>query len=333
MLYRVSLISILIGLPMQAGSQASEALDLNQRGMDAAARRDFAAAERDYQQAIAIYRSMGAPFEAHLSVALFNFAETLCGEGEWAKSHAIFEESLALSRRALGTRDLHALTALNALGHVETVLGQFDAAESRFREAEAEGRESHPRDIQLAFALAGLATLRLREGAPDAALPYADEALRISVAAQPRETVDTALMYLNAGQIHRAAGRSARALPLLRKARAIFEREDAGAEADPRYALLLSTEGLAMMDDGKLVAANTEMLRAIELLDPCEGCGFELAIARNNLGLLRLRQKKYAEADNLLQTALLGEERYSPPGGAEIAATRKALDQARALAR
>lgn len=326
MFCRVSLISTLIALAAHAGSPDRDARDLNQHALEAAARRDFTEAERDYRAAIAIYRSLGAPFEAHLSVTLFNLAETMCGHGEWEKSHQVFEESLVLSRRTLGPRHLRSLTTLNALGQIETVLGLFDFAESRFREAEAEARESHPHDMQLAYALTGLATLHLRRGEPDAGLPYADEALRVAIEAAPRDSVDTAMMYMNVGQIHRAAGRPARALPLLRKARSIFERE--GAD-DPHYAMALSTEGLALMDDGKLAGANAVMQRAIDLLD-CSGCAFELAIARNNLGLLRLRQKRYAEANNLLQNALIDEERFSAASSAEIAAIKKALNQARA---
>lgn len=302
----------------------SEALDLNRRGVEAAARRDFTQAERDYRSAAAIYRSLGPAYEAHLSIALYNLAEAACGKGDWRGSEAIFAESLDLSRRAFGSKDLHTLSGLNALGHVRMMLGESDIADANFQEARQIGRESYPRDMQLAFALAGLSTLLLRQGEPEAALPDADEALRIAIDAQPGEGVETALMYQNVGQIHRAAGRPERATPMLRKARAIYERT--GSDADPRYAMLLSEEGLAFMDEGRFGGAGVDMQRAIKLLEPCSGCNFELAIARNNLGLLRMRQKKYAEAGNLLREALNAEERFSPTA-AEIAITKKALQQ------
>jgi tetratricopeptide (TPR) repeat protein len=309
-----------------ANAQPQQALTLNSQGLEAAMRRDFVEAERNYRAAVELYRPLGAPYEAHLSIELFNLAETICGQGRWREGEEVFLESLTWSRRALGPKHLRTVAGLNALGNVEMMLGDFAVAEARLTEALAIGRELYAQNIQLAYSLAGLSSLRLREGKPEVALPYADEALRVTIEAEPREGLNTALMYQNVGRIHRAAGRSERALPLLRKARAIYERVNAAA--DPRYATVLSDEGLALMDEGKLAAADADMNRAIRLLEPCPGCGFELAIARNNLGLLRFRQKKYAEAGDLLSRALEEEQRYSPTDAQQIQKTKCALEQA-----
>jgi len=310
-----------------ANAQTQQALSFNRQGIEAASRRDFADAERNYRSAVELYRKLGTQFEAHLSITLFNLAETICGEGRWLESKEVFAESLALSRHALGPKHLRTVAALNALGNVEMLIGDFDSAEAKFTEAIAIGRELYSHEIQHAYSLAGISSLRLRQGNPEEALPYADEALRIAIEAEP-EGLDTAMMYQNVGRIQHAAGRSERTLPLLRKARAIYEKEN--AVTDPRYATLLSDEGLALMDDGKLVAADADMNRAISLLQPCGGCGFELAIARNNLGLLRFRQKKYKEAGDLLRKALEEEQRYSPSDAAQIGRTKSALEQAQA---
>lgn len=328
--YRLLLLRTLLFLltVSAACAQPSKALTLNQQGLDAAARRDYAAAERDGRAAVEIYRSLGSPYEAHLSIALFNLGQAMCGEGRWRASEEIFSESLDLSRRALGPRHIRTVAGLNALGHVEMMLGGFESAEARFLEALALARAFYPRDLQLAYALAGFSSLRLRAGKLEEALPYAEEALRVTIEAEPREGVETATMYQNVAQIHRTAGRPERALPLLRKALAIYEQ--AGESGSPRYASALSEEGLALMDDGKLVQADREMKRAVALLAECPGCGFQLAIARNNLGLLRFRQRKYAEADELLRRALAEEELYSPTDAAQIAMTRNALQKVRA---
>lgn len=326
--YRLLFAPTLLLLSDVANAQTQQALSFNRQGMEAASRRDFAEAERNYRSAAELYRQLGAPFEAHLSITLFNLAETICGAGRWPESKEVFAESLAFSRRALGQKHLRTLAALNALGNVEMLMGDFDGADARFTEALAMGRELYSHEIQHAYSLAGLSALRLRQGNPEEALPYATEALRITVEAEPREGLDTALMYQNVGRIHRAAGRSERALPLLRKARSIYEKVN--AVADPRYATLLSDEGLALMDQGKLLAADADMNRAIRLLQPCGSCGFELAIARNNLGLLRFSQKKYAEAGDLLRRALEEEQRYSPADAAQIGKTKSALEQVQA---
>ena len=133
-------------------------------------------------------------------------------------------------------------------------------------------------------------------------------------------------MYQVAAQVHEAAHRPERALPLFRKARAILER--LGKTGDPRYASLLSQEGLALMDDGKLVQAESGMKRAVELLRGPPVAVYELAVAQSNLGLLRLRQKKYAEAEDLLTKALSGER-----DTAQVLRTRDALEQARSALR
>jgi Flp pilus assembly protein TadD len=115
-------------------------------------------------------------------------------------------------------------------------------------------------------------------------------------------------------------------LPLFRKARAILERQ--GMTDDPKYASLLSQEGLALMDDGKFALAERNMRHAIDLLSQPPAAVFELAVAQNNLGLLRMQQKKYAEADELLTEALSGEQ-----DAAQISRTREALAQIRSALR
>jgi tetratricopeptide (TPR) repeat protein len=162
----------------------------------------------------------------------------------------------------------------------------------------------------------------LRAGDPNEALPFADEALSVALKAEGGEGPESATMYRNVAQVRQAAHRLDLALPLFRKARAILER--LGKTNDPKYASLLSQEGVALMDDGKLGLAESGMRRAIELLSTV----FELAVAQSNLGLLRMRQKKYAEADELLTKALFGEQ-----DAAQISRTQAALAQVRSALR
>jgi tetratricopeptide (TPR) repeat protein len=87
------------------------------------------------------------------------------------------------------------------------------------------------------------------------------------------------------------------------------------------------------MDDGKLGLAESGMKRAIDLLSRAPADELELAVARNNLGLLRMRQKKYAEADELLTKALSMEQLYNSQDAAQISRTREALAQVRSALR
>jgi tetratricopeptide (TPR) repeat protein len=303
-----------------------DAKALNQRGLDAASRRDYAEAEKNYRQSAAIYRALGPQFEAHLSIELFNLAESMCGQGKWRAGEPIFQESLTLSRRALGPRHMRTLVDINALAHVAMMFGDAPRAETLLAEALGIERTSYPASIQLAETLAGLSVLKVRACEFDEALPLADEALSIALKAEGMEGPESAMMYQNVAQLHQAARRPERALPLFRKARAILER--LGNTNDPKYASLLSQEGLALMDDGKLAMAEGSMKRAIELLSQPPVAVVELAVAQNNLGLLRMQQKKYAEADELLTKALSGEQ-----DAAQISRTREALAQIRSALR
>jgi tetratricopeptide (TPR) repeat protein len=311
------------------GSQ--EALALNQRGLEAASRHDYAESERYYRESAGIFRALGPQFEAHLSIELFNLAESMCGLGRWREADGVFEESLALSRRALGTRHIRTAADLNAMGNVSMMLGDMSRADTLLTEALAIERENYPADFQLGSTLAALSALRRRAGKLDEALPLAEEALTVTLKAEGTEGPESAMMYRNVAQIHWAAGRTDRALPLYRKARAILER--LGATSDPRYAALLSQEGLALMDDGKLGLAESGMKRAIDLLNRSPVDQLELAMAQSNLGLLRMRQKKYAEANELLTRALSTEQLYNSQDAAQIVRTQDALTKVRSALR
>jgi tetratricopeptide (TPR) repeat protein len=298
----------------------------NERGLEAAGRRDYVEAEKNYRQAAEMYRALGTQFEAHLSIELFNLAESVCGQGRWRESEPLFEESLTLSRRALGPKHIRTLAGMNALANVAMMLGEAPRAKELLTDAAVIARANYPGDLQLARTLAGLSVLSLRAGDPNEALPFADEALSVALKAEGGEGPESATMYRNVAQVRQAAHRLDLALPLFRKARAILER--LGKTNDPKYASLLSQEGVALMDDGKLGLAESGMRRAIELLSTPPAAVFELAVAQSNLGLLRMRQKKYAEADELLTKALFGEQ-----DAAQISRTQAALAQVRSALR
>ena len=62
------------------------------------------------------------------------------------------------------------------------------------------------------------------------------------------------------------------------------------------------------------------MLKAIELLKKtCPDCAVEMAVAESNLGLLRLKQKRYHEADEVFSQAINLRERLLPTAVPELA--------------
>jgi uncharacterized protein HemY len=95
-------------------------------------------------------------------------------------------------------------------------------------------------------------------------------------------------------------------------------------------ASVLSQEGLIYMEDGKYSLAEKDMVQSLDYLaKSCPACTFEQLVGENNLGLLRLRQGKYAEADRLLTHVVSLEERYMTRPGSDMATALLALAQVR----
>jgi len=62
------------------------------------------------------------------------------------------------------------------------------------------------------------------------------------------------------------------------------------------------------------------MVRGVDILrKTCPECIVERAILQSNLGLLRLKQKRYREADEALTTAVELREKFTPTPGPELA--------------
>ncbi len=65
------------------------------------------------------------------------------------------------------------------------------------------------------------------------------------------------------------------------------------------------------------------------LRQSCPSCVPELAIAENNLGVLRLKQKRYAEADELLTHVVALQEKSVAKPGLEMVDTLRNLSLVR----
>ena len=311
-----------------AAGEPQQAFDLNESGVKAAARGDYTEAERLYTEALTKWRAAGPEYRAHAATTMFNLSQVFCSEGRWREGRPLLEQALGLYRQTLGLRNNRTLETLNVLGSVDMVMGEFDRSAAAFLEALPVERGFFPNDLQLVRTLGGLSSLRMREGKLDEALAEGEEALALSVKNLGEDNTETATLYANVAGIHRRAGHAERALPLIRKAHAIYDKT---IEPDnPLYASMLTLEGLTLMDSGQARAAEKEMVHAVNLLSGCASeCGFPLAMAENNLGLLRLEQKRYSEADRLLSSAIAREQQYSTTPSGDMIQTMTLLAQVR----
>lgn len=311
-----------------AGAQEQAAFDLNDRGMEAMAKGDYDVAVHDFEQAIALWRSMGPQYVAHLATTQTNLGQTLSVEGKRREAARLFETALANFRRSLGPEHLRTLTTENLLGSTLLMLGDDAHAAELFDAAVPIERRLYPGDVQLARSLAGESLLFLRAEKAVQALPLAEEALTLAIKADGGVGLDTALAYSDVAEVHRVAGRPDRALPLYRKSRAIYER--LLGPGHPRVASILSQEGLILMNQGKLSLAEKAMKQSLEILSKaCSLCIFEQSVSETNLAMLRIRQAKLEEADRLLTHAIELREKYEPKPSVMMAATLQTLAQVR----
>jgi tetratricopeptide (TPR) repeat protein len=310
-----------------ANAQPQRAREINQQGLDEAARGDFDAARSHLTEALGIYLAMGPAFAPHAAIENMNLGDEASAEGRWADAESFFEQAVEGGRHSLGPRHLYTVTMANRLANVRVLRGEFDLAEALYTGNLAIEREVYPRDLQTAHTLSGLGFLHSRQGKQQQALAEAEEGLALTIQAAGDSDPETGTAYANVAQIHRIAGDNDRAVPLLRKAHAIFER--AYGPDSPRLANVLSQEGLELMYDGDLALANDDMVRAVKVLSASPAGNVNLAVAEQNLGLLRLRQKKYAEADRLFSQALKLEEQYQARPGRDMAQTLELLSAVR----
>lgn len=304
------------------------ALILHEEGRAAVAHGDYARAEQLFGDALTIWRSLGSRYEAHAASTLMNMGEALSQAGKWQECITVLEEALLLNRRSLGPKHSRTIFNLNSLGHSYQFVNELDRAEAACAEALAIERELYPNDVLVGQTLLGISLLRRRQGKFDEALKAGEESLQASLQARGEASMEAAVAYENVAALHLVAGRPVRAIPLFRKARFIYEKTL--GSSSPILASVISQEGLALLEDGQLKQAETNMSQAIGLLTRTGAAGeYRLAVAEMNLGLLRLRQKKLAESERLLTHALTVQDRMPTPPTYNLAATMRALAQLR----
>ena len=321
-------IGLLIVIGAAAQTTVEKAHALNNEGNRFAEKGEYDQGARLYREAVAMWRTLGPDYEAHLAGSLLNLGVALSGNGRRSEAVQAFEEALALHRRTLGEKNHRTVSNMNLLASNYLMLGNPERAGALFQQAILIERELYPEDIQTARTLEGISNGLIRDGHPKEALPLAEQALAIAIKAGGEESLDVALAYASVAEAHRFSQNPAWALPLFRKARAIYEKT-LGPD-HPRAASLLSQEGLILMQDGNLSLANQAMVKAVKSLrSSCPDCVVELAIAENNLGLLRLKQKRYREADEALSTAVALREKFETRPGLQLADSLQGLAVAR----
>lgn len=311
-----------------AFAQPEAARNLNARGVAAYSKRDYAGAERLYRESIAKWVALGAAFDAHLGITRTNLGEALSAQGKRGEAQPELEQALVLLRRSLGAANEHTLDCINLLAAAYLAGDDLDRGGALLEEALAIEREHFPTSVELSRTLCQVANLRLRTGHIDEALDPAEESLALAIKTSGEDGADTALAYTVVAEAHRLAGRSARALPLYRRAQVIYEKE-LGPE-HPRVASLLGQEGLVLAGDGQLASAAQVLQRALDMLEhTCPSCAFERWMIDCNFARVRILQGKLPAAERLLAEAVELSRRTQGEPAAEVAEVQQQLADAR----
>jgi tetratricopeptide (TPR) repeat protein len=323
-----ALIGLLTALTAAAQTPAETAQSLNTQGNRTEESGNYPEAQRLYQESIRIFRSLGPAYEAHAASALLNLAIAMTDDGQRAAATKLLEEALAMHRHSLGEKHLRTIANMNLLANHHLMMGDPDRADAIFQQLLPVERELYPDDVQTARTLQGLSYGLVRRNHAQEALPLAEEALRIAIHREGPDSMEAALAYSSVAEAHRSMGSGARALPLYRQARALYQK--AMGPDNPRVATLLSQQGLILMQDGKLALAEQAMTQAVRSLSKsCPGCLVELTIAQSNLGLLHVRQKRYREADEAYSAVIELREKFAVSRGPELADALQSLAEVR----
>ncbi|MEO8595597.1 MAG: tetratricopeptide repeat protein [Candidatus Solibacter sp.] len=329
---RIAGFCFLIPAAFSLAAQTNDALSLNEQGVEAAAHSDYPQAARLYREAIRIWRDLGPAYEAHTATSLFNLGSVLCNAGNSAEAVRVLEEALQLHQHSLGPAHLRTVRNLGLLGQAYVQSGDTARADATLAEGLALARKLYPNDLVTGQILLALSLSRRVQNKFDEALQFGEEGLAATLQAAGELTSDAALAYENVGTLHRLAGHPWRAIPLLRKARFLCERTL--GPASPALASLLSQEGLALLDDGKVALAEQQLSQAVDSLAALGPSGeYRLATAKSNLAILRLHQRKLADAERLLLDALAIEERLPSRPVFETVSTLETLAQLRKVQR
>src|SRR5579883_1399462 len=260
------------------------AVTLNDRCVDAYVHGKYSEAERLCRESIGARVEQGLP----TAIARVNLAQALAAQGRRAEGRDEAQQAVAILSASPGPRDVHTLAAVNLLAALDLTLGDIDAAAGLISPAIAIERELDPAAPLLARSLHVLASVRVRQHRVGEALPLADESLRIAIRTSGDESADAALAYATAAEVHLAAGRPGRALPLLRRARAIYETRFSAD--DLRIVPILTEEAVIQIGDNQPTLARRHLHRARAILDhTCPTCAIERAGIESAMALLGAR--------------------------------------------
>ncbi|HEY7203076.1 MAG TPA: CHAT domain-containing protein [Methylomirabilota bacterium] len=279
------------------------------RGLDAFQRGAFADAVTQWSRAAGLYEREGNRAGQERALRALGQAHTSLGQYEQALTH--LGEALALAE---ASRDpARVAPILASLGNVELNLGRLDSAEPHLRDAIAQAR-GRGDDVIAAAALNDLGTLLVLRRKPGEALDAYRESAALAGRAGHRTLAARGLS--NASSVLRQAGKATEAKTTLDDA---FDQvRPAAPSHDMAFVLVnigLGYRDLAATysDRGEVVRQAGAALNAAVAAADRIGDRRAASYARGYLGMLYEDERRYPEALELTQRALLLAQQITAP--------------------
>lgn len=179
---------------------------------------DFAAAERDYRAALAIFSAAGPEHRGDVASTVHNLAFLAFHRSDYARARVLYTQALAQKRAVYGNDDPRTLNTLDNLAQAEEELGDLAAAEHHLSDALAlqikvVGADS----VSVARASNDLASVQQDRGEFVAAETNYRAALALYVRLEPADSMPWAVTANNLATLEEDRGDFAAALPLLRE--------------------------------------------------------------------------------------------------------------------
>lgn len=266
---------------------------------------DLAQAEPFYLQAKSILETAGAEGQSLLAVTLSGLGLLRIEQEKWNEAETTLTRAIDLCHAARTGTGRCGLTAMRNLGDLYTALGRLDDAASLFERAVNMARQEPGLERSFVAAiLRSLGYVYLQKAAYEKAEPLLREAMESS-RANGDNTPGYADSLLGLARMYRAQHDTARALPLVKKATAIYE-----AAGDPLKAIAWDELGMIALEDRKFSTAREWFVRSLEFDRTTFGAGHITSLrAQVDLAQAYLGERKYTAAHELIETALAGERK------------------------
>jgi nephrocystin-3 len=319
--------ALAIGQKAQGAEHPGTGVSLNNLASLLEAKGDYEAAEPLYRRALEIAETAQGPEHPDTGMRLNNLAGLLHHKRDYQAAESFYRRALSIAEKAQGAEHPHTGVRLNNLAFLLEDKGDYEVAESLYRRAlaiaeKAQGSE-HP---DTGMRLNNLACLLRAKGDYEGAEPLYRRALRIAEMAQGPEHSDTGMYISNLALLLQSKGDYKAAETFVRRALAIAE-NNFGSEHE-KFLASLSNLGDVLRRAGRYGDAEKELARAVELAEKLDFAGPFFLLAE-----LRIDQKRYEEAVELLKRCLEIRRRKLNPSEAIGEAVQKLSEVYRLMGR